>query len=370
MEKTNCDVTRIGGAEIVIAKDCFKVVPDKISEVSKEGAIVLCYDKNLKDYAVKIGEHLRCLKRRIFLCELSKSGETSDALPDFIRYVIGVGCGFACQKAHALAKGLGVPWSLFLTAPTTDTILQDKSPKHVFIDENVMINCPSSCVAAGFGVLYSQGLTAFENVFRRDVLSLDVPCSQQVEIKGDMSNVALALCLLELSSIKHGEDSADIAAKILYAKKLAQGEKPRLVGEYKFIVSSYLALLYSSLLSSPATDVLPPPKRLDALDALADTCYKNAPNPAKCIDFFEINSYFRISYILSEYRTDLIERLSSIDLHKAQRTWRRIYDDAGYFLKSALTVKDVRQAVELAGSVSDNLLGYLYATGVLTSIAS
>ena len=136
MEKTGCDVTRIGGAEIVIAKDCFKVVPDKISEVSKEGAIVLCYDKNLKDYAVKIGEHLRCLKRRIFLCELSKSGETSDALPDFIRYVIGVGCGFACQKAHALAKGLGVPWSLFLTAPTTDTILQDKSPKHVFIDEN------------------------------------------------------------------------------------------------------------------------------------------------------------------------------------------------------------------------------------------
>ena len=76
MEKTNCDVTRIGGTEIVIAKDCFKIVPDKISEVSKEGAIVLCYDKNLKDYAVSIDE-LERFTGIDFFCNLPDNTENA-----------------------------------------------------------------------------------------------------------------------------------------------------------------------------------------------------------------------------------------------------------------------------------------------------
>ena len=365
MDDTIFDIHTIGATDVIIAHDCFKLVPDKIAEVSKEGAIVLAYDKNLKDYALKLGDALRVLKRRIFLCELKKDKDENVALPEYIRYVIGVGCGFAAAKSDQLAKGLGVGWSLLLTAPTTDTILQGKSPKHVFIDENTLINCPKCQIAAGYGHLYSQSIAAFESEFARDILSLDTPINKPVEIKSNMTNVDLALALLEASHDKVGEDSADAAAKILFESKLAKGEKPRLIGEYKFVISSYLALLYSSILSSPAIDTLPPPILTDCLDELGATFHKNPLNTAKSIDFFEINSYFRISYILSEYRTDLIERLSQIDLHKSQRMWRRIYDDAGYFLKSALTVKDVRHAVWLAGSVSNNLLGYAYASGIL-----
>ena len=369
MEGKNLDVRTINDSEIIVADDVFSVLPAKISEASSDGAILVVFDKNLKDIATRVADGLRPLRRKLFICALDKTKVQSDVLPEYIRYIVAVGCGFVALKADALARRLNVGWSLVLTAPTTDTILQGKSPKQVFIDTNMMINCPKRCLAAGFGILYSRRLSEFEGAFAKKVLARDDTCFVPFEIKGEVSPVSLAMYLLEISAIKTYDDSADIVARVLYQKALADGKKPRLVGEYKFIASSYLLTLYSHLLASPAIDVMPPPDAVAAFDALEKIGCKNFCDASKRIDFFEINGYFRISYILSEYRTDLIEQLSSLDMRKYGRAWRRIYDDAGFSLKSAVTADDMRFATMLAGSVSDNLLGYAYATGALTRLA-
>ena len=62
---------------------------------------------------------------------------------------------------------------------------------------------------------------------------------------------------------------------------------------------------------------------------------------------------------------DLLDKLESANLRSVSRTWRRIYEDAGFWLKSELTTDDMLFAMRLAGYLSDNLLGYAYAIGML-----
>ena len=136
------------------------------------------------------------------------------------------------------------------------------------------------------------------------------------------------------------------------------------MGEYKFIASALICALYKELLGAPAIDTLIPADRQRERAELENIGYA-AINSAKNIDFFDTNSYFRINYILSEYRLDLLDKLGFADIKPNARTWRRIYDDAGFWLKSELTARDMLFAIRLAGSVSDNLLGYAYSIGAL-----
>lgn len=62
---------------------------------------------------------------------------------------------------------------------------------------------------------------------------------------------------------------------------------------------------------------------------------------------------------------DLLEKLAGIDVHGMQRFWRRLYDDAGYWLKSEISASETLSCMALAGAVSDNLLGYAYASGFM-----
>ena len=121
---------------------------------------------------------------------------------------------------------------------------------------------------------------------------------------------------------------------------------------------------YSAYLGAPSIDVMPPACREIAADALSDLGIED--KRCKSVDFFDLNGYFKISYILSEYRTDLLDKLGSADFHTSQRFWRRLYPDAGYWLKGEITCKDLSDCLALAGERSENLLGFAYASGVLS----
>ncbi|MBO4554453.1 MAG: iron-containing alcohol dehydrogenase [Clostridia bacterium] len=359
------DVRTIGGTLVVTGQDVCSVIPKKIEEVSKEGAICIVYDKKLRDIALAVADALKPTGRRLFLRVLDKAINDALDLPDFVRYVIAVGSGFAAHSTRVIANKLNVGWSMFLTAPSTDTVLQGKSPNHVFIDENVMINCPKECVAAGYGILCSQGLHAFENLFSKWILATSVDDEIYSAIDEiDPSPTKIALALLEISAAKTHEDSADVMASILYQKLKSEGRKTRLLGEYKLVASSSLCSLYSSILASPAIDTLPPADVCADNSALEDIGI-DVSKHSKRFDFFDINGYFRISYILSEYRMELLDKIGGAHSHSLERTWRRIYDDAGFWLKSELSANDVMTAMRLAGVLSDNLLGYAYAVGML-----
>ena len=358
-------IRTLKNTQVIVVKDAFSLFADKINEVSKEGAICIVYDKNLKEIATACAESLKGLGRRIFLRAVDKMRKDSLDVPDFIRYVFCVGCGFAAYCADKIARELNVGWSMLYTAPTTDTILQTKSPNHVFIDTSTMNKCPNACVASGYGALCAQGLHTFENSFATSVLSRKAGDEISLEsLPTNADAVSLAVKLLEISAFKTHDDSADIMAKVLYLKALKEGRKPRHLGEYKFISASLLFAFYKELLGSPSIDTLLPAARERERKELENIGYPLA-NSVKNIDFFDANGYFRISYILSEYRMDLLDKLEGASLRSVSRTWRRIYEDAGFWLRGELTAKDMLSAMRLAGYLSDNLLGYAYAIGAL-----
>lgn len=335
----------------------------------EEGALLCVYDSHLSKLSEGIMYELKRNGYRVFALPVNsarsaKQNEPVSDIPEYVRYILAIGAGSAAESAKERSRQLGIGWSIVLSAPSTDTILCSNPPKQVFIDKNVLINCPNDCIAAGYGLLLSSGFSSFENMFRNKVLAEETESIETADYK-HMDITQLALSLLQISQQKKEDDSADSMAKIMYAQAKSRGRKPRLMGEYKFLASALITAFYSSFLGALSIDVMPPACIFDERDKLT-SLHQDFMYEQKSIDFFNINSYFKISYILSEYRMDLLDRLSGIDMHSMQRFWRRLYPDAGYWLKGEITTDAMLKCMSLAGSMSDNLLGFAYASGVMT----
>lgn len=350
----------IYGAQIFIGEGL--MLDRLLGRVFEQGALLVVYDQKLKDVAEEQISFLKhCYNIFRYVVPSKRSGEKIENAPveEFVRHVLAVGAGSAASEAKRIAGELGVEWSLFMTAPSTDAFMCGKSPKAVFIDKNVLIKCPIECIAAGYGILLSQTFSSFESFFDRKVLGLE---REEIDVKQTPDSLCeLALCLLEISSKKRSLDSADILSCVLYSQAVKRKTRPRLLGEYKTVASCALLGFYSSYLASSALDVMPPP----VIDEKEVENVRDIFNiPLKTVDFFDLNGYFKISYILSEYRMDLLTRLSKADVDK--RFFRRLYPDAGYALKKDISCRDVSDALPIAGAMSDGLLGYAFATGVLS----
>lgn len=346
--------------------------PHCLRRVAEEGALLFLYDENVSGLADEIIGDMKSAYRIIRYPVLSERriamGEKPEPVevPEYIRHVFALGGGSAAMRAKAEARALRVGYSVALTAPSCDGVMSDFAPKAVFISRNILIKCPIECVAAGYGHLYSSPLDAFERLFDIKVLAQK---REELKVKPTegMSLTELAYALLESSAEKGGKGSADLVAAIMYERAVAKGRRPRLIGEYKFVASCALKTLYSHILGAPAIDVIPPACADDALGELKDL-EEDFIKRGKKVDFFDINGYFRISYILSEYRMDLLDKLSGSDMRPWQRAWRRLYPDAGYWMKGEMTCKDVMRAIATAGAISDGFLGYVYATGALSAM--
>lgn len=379
----NIEERALGETKAYIGSDLQREVLPRLELIIEEGAICVVYDKNVAALAQQIRDALKLNYRLFAKCISSqrnfdgKENDFSD-VPEFVRHVFAVGAGAAATCAKQLAKKLGIDWSIYLTAPSTDTVACDIPPKTVFIDKNVLINCPFECVASGYGIILARQMTAFEDFFADKVLADHGVKAHTVNYDGtasdsrqdgamrtqrpvDMPVHELAYELLRCADVG---DSVGIISGILYRQAQAKGRRPRLMGEYRFLAAAMLLNFYSNFLGAPSLDVIPPACRDIAFDKLSELKISTAILPKK-VDFFDINSYFRISYILGEYRMDLLDKLGGIDIRASQRFWRRLYPDAGYWLKSELSVRDMLEALTLAGALSDGLLGFAFASGVL-----
>ena len=377
MENLQIERRTVKDTDIFIGSKIIKEILPRVRTVFEEGALFVIYEEEQKDVAEALMQELKRGGYRVFASEIKAddcSGENVDieTIPEYVRFVFGVGEAKASRVAKRVCNAKNIDWALFMCTPSCDEIMREKSPKQVFIDAEIIDKSPKECVASGYGLLLASSFTAFERVFANKVLSAenqDMTAEKQTNVTActKVDNAELAYMLLKASSEKCGDDSADKMAKLLYAKALSQGKKPRLLGEYKFLCASLITSFYSAFLGAPSIDAMPPAYVSDALDEIASLPF-GVSNESKCVDFFDINGYFRINYILSEYRMDLLEKLSGIDLHGMQRFWRRLYPDAGYWLKSEISAKEMLHTLALAGAQSDNLLGYAYASGILKKI--
>ncbi len=370
MQITNIEKCMLVGSQVYVGEGVVDNVSMYLADEFREGALLVLYEDDSAPLIDKIAHNLKKNGYRICIQNVhSTECENYDKITfeaqEFTRHVLAVGGGGVTHIAKRVASDLSIDFSLILTIPCDDRILTGKCPKQVFIDENILINSSNEQIASSYGYLLSFQISQFEGEFARLVLAEKRRefCAKNID---KMSLSKLCVELLKISSEKQGEDSADYMAKIMQKTALSKGKKLRLMGEYKFIASVAIAVFYKAFLGALSMDIMPP--RDCFLDS--DRLQKFGVNLTECqkrIDFFDINVYFRISYILGEYRTDLIDKLSRIDIHQMARFFRRLYDDAGFHLKSEISAKEVIGCMALSGLMSDNLLGYAYASGVMNN---
>ena len=353
----------INGTVVIESEDVTNQIPSHLRSVFAEGALFLLYEKENGECALQIAQELKRSGYRVSCASTDDYLSGSYVAPDYIRYAFVVGAERAIGVAKRFAQARDIGFCVLLTAPDCDDVLCGKSPNMVFIDKNVLKNCSCEQLAAGYGIVMSKRIADFENTFARKVLSMQEDEIEQCDFEKlkDASDVAMSL--LRFSIKKKRRDSAEITASVMRALALSKGRKPRLAGEYRFLASVAICSFYSLFLGSPSIDSSPPACREESFDKLDKL--KVEPITPKCVDFFDINGYFRIDYILSEYRMDFLEKLAGIDVHGMQRFWRRLYDDAGYWLKAEITASETLSCMALAGAMSDNLLGYAYASGFM-----
>lgn len=353
--------TTVDGTEIYTGRGYVGELPEAVAEFLESGRILLVTDADAGKTAEEISKALKGFGFRVTERSARDGGDADECC----RLVLGAGASEAAEAAKAAAKKLDAECVLFPTVPCEDGLLKGGGVRAVFFDGEVLDRCPKECEAAGAGLLYALPVRRFEDCYARKITARVVPERKQTEtVCGDRTE--LAVRVLE-SGAEYGDGYAcDRMAELLAGIAEKKGKTPRRRGEYVFLSACALAVFYTSFLSSPAIDTLVPADHDAALDEIARLTGRERVNLMQAFDFFDTDVYFRINYILGEYRMDLLAELSVQDMRAAERRWRRIYDDAGYWLKSAVTARDVLDAMSLAGELSGGLLGYAAATGFLS----
>ncbi len=342
----------IAGRKIYVGDGAINSLPSYLPE----GSVGIVCSKGTKSIADDVARAFRPYGRKVFVT-------TADDIPEYVRCILGVGTGRVAEICKRKSAETGVPSALLFTAPTTDVILTGNGIEQVFLDGEILKNCPRECVASGWGIVLSEELRRFEDYFNEKVLGKKSAPSKKKDLPANADEIALAKRLLELSAERDFDDNATTVAKFLYDVALKQGVRRRLLGEYKFIAAGVLCTLYHGFLSSPSIDCMLPPDHDAKLDEIAKLTGRSREKLIKVFDFLESEYYFRINYILSEYRLDLLDRLKTVDFGSADKKWRRLYSDAGYWLKSAFTARSLLRATALSAEIGNGLLRYVGETG-------
>lgn len=376
---TKLDFSReIGGAKVFAGEDIIPSVPATVAEIVENGRVLLLCDKGTARVASDVAAELKSGGFRVSAHDIRDGFEPEEQC----RLVLGVGAGSVAEKCKETARQIDAECSLVLTAPTSEKILSGGGISQVFLDKRVLSCCPRRCYAAGLGILLSRPVVEFDRLFDGKILSSRADCPTAA-VPRELDAASLAVELLstgakddEYAASAAGEGKSlrpspcDAVGEILSLIARKKGKTPRLRGEYAFITACALKRFYTLFLSSPSIDTLPPADNERILSRLVSLTGRDRAGLLEMFDFSDINSYFRISYIVGEYRLDFIDRLSAIDLAASERKWRRTYDDAGYFLRGALTAREVTEAMALAGAVSGGLLHYATTTGFLDRVAA
>ena len=352
----------VGQCEIYVC-DGFQQAKDKMVEMIDAGLVSILYDVKLKEYCDNFARSFRGGNQVIFTTCLESE------IPDHTRFIIGIGTGTVADKVRRRASSLGIDCILIFSAPTTDTILMpfahSANFKAVFLDRSLVDVCPRECVASGWGIVFAEPLSSFEKYYNEKVLDKKATSNKYDILSIGNDNINLAYRLLQMSFYNCGTDNATVMARVLYDDARRQGIRPRLVGEYKFISASVISSLYENYLSSPTIDCGIPPAHDINLNALSKLTGRSKNNLLKAFDFFDVDGYFRVGYILSEYRLDLLDKLRAVDFHSAQKRWRRLYADAGYWLKSTFLSNSLLTAMRLSAEIGNGLLRYIAESGFL-----
>ncbi|HKL94754.1 MAG TPA: iron-containing alcohol dehydrogenase [Clostridia bacterium] len=378
----NSDVVcrEIDGVSVMVGKDMAKKIPHFVSEFSLCPQVAILYIDDIAHIARELVILMNNSGFRVFEMSLPKNKSITeqykmlDDIPDFVRFTLGVGSGRICELCALYSKRQNLDFALFATAPSSDCYLSyEKTPKFVAADEEILNNCPKQLIAAGTGIVLSQPLKEFERkvegllfetTFGDEIKKKPKIFTKSIILEGEIVDaVELFWKLAEIS--KQNKRQSFVSSAEILADVIARANGSRVLGEYVFMASYLLAGYYFCFLSSDCQDVLLPPDKVKTMKLLEKKCGFDYFSLVKRIDILSINKYFRIKYIINEYRKDLLSSLCDLDFKSAQKFWRRQYSDAGYWLSKTFSAKELLTLLSLSGELAGGILGFAKASGAL-----
>lgn len=406
--ESNCKCGKTHAAytkTIVLGDNALDKLPEICKSVIAQCRVGIVSDENTKPIAERSESLLvRAGYRTRSFCYPAGFQSTRDQADKLIkssediRLWIAVGAGSIADTVRYAATCRGNEWVLVPTAPTTDamlypqcdffengvrTVVRATPPIAVVADYTVLEDAPKFTVAAGWGTLVSKLMRAFDLYF--DALTDKKHCSCLTEEFNDnlleffttqsCESLAPRICrtLIRLGLVAQLVDDGDFcqggeyfAARCL---SLQTGNK-RLTGENAMICTMTAYCILDSYLKTSPDDLFVPasaPEYFRYLDRNCGLSNVSLLRTAKRNPSKEANLY-----VLKEYAGDLDEKLHALlgNLKGSARQFRRLYDDAGYWLGSYCTVESALRTVCAAyAATADGLLSSLVLGGALSEIS-
>lgn len=390
-----CGKTHELNTEIVFEKNAIEHTADYISRVFLQGNIAICTTESVVEIAIEAQTQLYkngYTVRQVVIAD-SKSIEDGCAeiekLPECVRFLVGVGSGTVCDMVRLAAKRMDISYAIIATAPSTDGYLANKitdfssgeyieckSPELLIIDENIIDKAPSRLTAAGYGRVVAQIVNIFDTEFNKFahiesfcevVLNALAKEIHQFELDKDKPDFKKRLMrvLISISRANVYLDFRDTATDC-FASVLSRIQPQRTEGENSLPAAYIVLNLYKNYLNSPAVDTMVPPDILKTIKLLEKSNIITYNKYIRNIQPTTVANYLQQAFILGEYRRDLYDLISEIDLGGITRFWRRLYSDAGYWLKNYMTNMQLMRYLSLAAELSNNtLLKHIKRVGFL-----
>lgn len=359
-------------------------IADYLSEIFDKGNVAVICDENSFSTAERA---CRYLGDGGYFVRQIVAGKFEFGLPDTdecVRYYVGVGNTDVADVTKLLAKRAGVGFSLVPTAPDSERYVEGgvyymhefigtELPDMLLIDSEIIEKAPCEATAAGYGRVFSQLVTIFD----RDVGKLMFAKSYDEEALQTLSE-----SIREFESEKTGDEfrsclmhtliKIGLAREKLNVRYEGTDEVARVMakvtgksfGEASFISAYMILNVYRCYLADENVDTLIPEDIVFTIKTLEKMKVVNYNKYMSEIEVTRVDDYLKQTFILNEYRREMFEKLDGLDLAGFARFWRRLYDDAGYWLKRFSSGKELLKILSLASELgSDGLLKYVKRTG-------
>lgn len=377
------------------ARGIYKNAADYIKEAFEAGNVALIYADSVERQTDEITASLidaGGFAIRTIACDDRQSVAAAEAAFDFpecVRFLVGVGGGKIADITRLAAAKRGIRYGLAPTAPSTDGYISNRVPftgcdvgencrfpEFLLIDEEVIERAPKRLVAAGYGRVIAQLVNIFDIEFMRAVYSMEYDDDALAELtrsircfEGEKEEPLFNLRLLKLlntvSRLNYKLGRKGCAADG-FAHLLSECLGGRTSGETSFIASYVVLNLYRMFLRTENIDTLLPVDVVKTLKLLEKMSVVNYNGYVSSMAVDTTDGYMKSRFVLAEYREELFSKLDGLDLTSISRFWRRLYDDAGFWLKgyanSATLLRYLSISAELA---DDSLLKYVKRLGFL-----
>lgn len=318
------------------------------------------------------------VKRRILTCRGRREDLKQVALTEGVKLVVAVGGVGLAGLARLIAAEYGAATVLVPTALDGEGYL---APYVELYADNEVISCPppdgilfddnrlfgQESAAEGYGRVLFTALRLIDlrylSLIRGERVgkAADGLLSDVIDfLNGDYSDGALKDILIKIGVTLN----ATTLPRNCFANVLtACGGRG--LGENSYLAAYITLKLYAAYLKERRTDTLLPPDIIKSLKLLEKTCGLEYNKSLTSLDIPTEDALFKAEYVASEYRDDLLADVLRPDLTKATRTWRRLYRDAGYWVKGYVTAAKLFRLLSLSAELSEGLIKNLKRGGLL-----